>query len=253
MKTSIRAYRILEGIQNYHKADGSSHPFLSSTSDFGEPIGYYKNPGPDGEVVEIYTEGLHWSVGDKVFEVFFSEIDRVQPTDAKESKHIIIHTKNGMLFFHASKRAARKLLRFNGDAQISRSSDQRQPTSIPRRSHRPRRVMRPNESPRYVFASPLTYIRLYFSPSRSPTPWSAHALRSCGAATLEGSFGHQLAPPRPSATSEAGSGQRGWISFTTTQFAQTRNPLSGLAVNGPVLVPHGRRACFTDQQGERKQ
>lgn len=187
MKTSIRAHRIVEDIQNYHKADGSSHPFLGSTSDFGEPIGYYKNPGPDGEVVEIYTEGLHWSVGDEVFEVFFREIDRVQPTDAKESKHIINHTKKWNAFFHASKRAARKLLRFNGDARISRSSDQRQPTSIPRRSHRPRRVMRPNESPRYVFASPTHLHPLVLLPQPLP-----NALVGARASLLRRSYARRI-------------------------------------------------------------
>src|SRR5436190_14225884 len=91
MDTSVRAHRILAGLSNYHgvkQVDHWSSPECGQG--LGKPIGIYRNPGPQGAVVEIFAEGLSWLDNGRAMSVRFTEIVEVSLPSGKESEGLLL-------------------------------------------------------------------------------------------------------------------------------------------------------------------
>lgn len=96
MDTAVRAHRILGAMANYQKAS-STDDGLPRLADgrLGEPIGCYRNPGPEGEVIGIFADGLVWYEGDRSVELRFTDVTEVMLPSGKESEGLLLNMQDG--------------------------------------------------------------------------------------------------------------------------------------------------------------
>jgi hypothetical protein len=96
MDTAVRAHRILGAMANYQKAS-STDDCLQRLADgrLGEPIGCYRNPGPEGEVIGIFADGLAWHEDGRSVELRFTDVSEVTLPSGKESEGLLLHMKDG--------------------------------------------------------------------------------------------------------------------------------------------------------------
>lgn len=96
MNTSIRARRILAALANYqhveHVSDWPPEPFVAR---LGEPIGRYRNPGPAGDVVGIFADGVAWFEQGCSVEIKFVDIAEVMLPSGKESEGLLLKMRDG--------------------------------------------------------------------------------------------------------------------------------------------------------------
>jgi len=96
MNTAVRAHRILSAMANYQKAS-STDDWLPRLADerLGEPIGCYRNPGPEGEVIGIFAAGLAWYEGARSIRLRFTDVSEVTLPNGKESKGLLLNMQDG--------------------------------------------------------------------------------------------------------------------------------------------------------------
>jgi hypothetical protein len=96
MNAAIRAHRILAALANYQKAEQTdSWPLKLAASQLGEPIGCYRNPGSDGEVIGIFANGLTWLEGTDAVGLLFRDIAEVTLPSGKQSEGLLLKMRNG--------------------------------------------------------------------------------------------------------------------------------------------------------------
>lgn len=99
MDIAVRAHRILGAMANYQKAS-STDDWVPRLADgrLGEPIGCYRNPGPEGEVIGIFADGLAWYEGGRSVELRFTDVLEVTLPSGKESEGLLLHMQDGKQF-----------------------------------------------------------------------------------------------------------------------------------------------------------
>jgi len=96
MDTAIRAHRILGVMAHYQKAR-STDDWLQKLANgrLGKSIGFYRNPGPEGEVIGIFADGLAWYEGGQSIELCFAEVSEVTLPREKESEGLLLNMQDG--------------------------------------------------------------------------------------------------------------------------------------------------------------
>jgi len=96
MNTAVRAHRILGAMTHYQKASSTDDwlPKLAN-GQLGQPIGCYRNPGPEGEVIGIFADGLVWYEGGQSIELRFAEVSKVTLPSGKESEGLLLDMQDG--------------------------------------------------------------------------------------------------------------------------------------------------------------
>lgn len=96
MDTAVRAHRILAAMGNYQKAS-QADDWLPKLADgrLGEPIGCYRNPGPEGEVIGIFADGLAWDEGGRLVKLRFTDLSQVTLPSGKESEGLLLKMQDG--------------------------------------------------------------------------------------------------------------------------------------------------------------
>lgn len=97
MNTAARAYRILKQLTAFTEAK-SWHGDLAripAPLRFGELVGTYLNPGPDGTRLDVFVEGVTWFDQDQQRYVRFDEIEHVDLPDGKDSDALRIAVVSG--------------------------------------------------------------------------------------------------------------------------------------------------------------
>ncbi|MCL6711265.1 hypothetical protein M8R20_30160 [Pseudomonas sp. R2.Fl] len=96
MKVAVRAYRILFPMENFRKDWPQDVELLKIYGDgMGVPLGGYKNPDEDGEVVGFFDAGVAWRDGERVVKVKYSDLAEVDLSNEKESKSLVLVSKDG--------------------------------------------------------------------------------------------------------------------------------------------------------------
>lgn len=96
MTPAIRAYRILRPMKNYQKAEASDQwPAELAHGRLGAPIGAYRNPGPDGELIGIFEDGIAWREGSHVTAIRFAELVNVEFPNGKQSRGLLLIMRDG--------------------------------------------------------------------------------------------------------------------------------------------------------------
>ena len=96
MNAAIRAHRILAALSNYRKAGHADDwPSKSSGEHLGEPIGTYRNPGPQGDVIGIFADGLTWIHSGRAVDLRFTDIAEVMLPNGKESEGLLLKVRDG--------------------------------------------------------------------------------------------------------------------------------------------------------------
>jgi hypothetical protein len=96
MNTVIRARRILAALANYQSVGQvTDWPSESSNERLGEPIGRYRNPGPEGDVVGIFADGVAWFERGCSVELRFADIVEVTLPSGKESEGLLLRMHDG--------------------------------------------------------------------------------------------------------------------------------------------------------------
>ena len=96
MNAAIRAHRILRDLANYQKA-GHANEWISKLADdhLGEPVGCYRNPGAQNEVIGIFADGLAWSQNGRAVDLRFTDIAEVTLPREKESLELLLKLMDG--------------------------------------------------------------------------------------------------------------------------------------------------------------
>jgi hypothetical protein len=83
-------------MENYRKA-GPARDWPSSLADgrLGKAVGCYRNPGPDGEVVGIFADGMAWHESGHLIEVRFADLTDVKLPNEKQSLGLSLHLRDG--------------------------------------------------------------------------------------------------------------------------------------------------------------
>lgn len=98
MHVGIRAHRILSALAHYKEAGKADDwPLEVSGEHLGDPIGWYRNPGTQGEVVGIFADGLAWSQDGHPVALKFADIAEVMLSHGKESEGLLLKLRNGTL------------------------------------------------------------------------------------------------------------------------------------------------------------
>lgn len=81
---------------NYQKASPTDD-WLSKLADgrLGEAIGSYRNPGPEGEVIGIFADGMAWRQSDRSIEIRFADLAQVELPSGKESEGLLLLLRDG--------------------------------------------------------------------------------------------------------------------------------------------------------------
>lgn len=96
MDTAVRAHRILGAMANYQKANSTDDSLLRLTNGrLGEPIGCYRNPEPEDDVIGIFADGLAWHEGGHSVELRFSDVSKVTLISGKESEGLLLNMQDG--------------------------------------------------------------------------------------------------------------------------------------------------------------
>lgn len=96
MHTAVRAHRILTALTNYQEAGKvDDWPAELSGVHLGEPIGWYRNPGPQGDVIGIFADGLGWSQNGQAVDLVFADIVEVTLPSGKESEGLLLMVRDG--------------------------------------------------------------------------------------------------------------------------------------------------------------
>lgn len=91
MNTAIRAHRILSAMPNYSQVSSTdAWPSILTNGKLGLPIGSYQNPQPESDLIGIFENGIAWHDLDQLVIVQFSEIKRVEFSNEKESKELLL-------------------------------------------------------------------------------------------------------------------------------------------------------------------
>lgn len=96
MNPAIRSHRILAALSNYQNAENiGDWPSDVTCDDLGQSIGCYRNPGPQGEIIGIYADGLTWLDNGHAVGIRFADIVEVAVPSGKESEGLLLREKNG--------------------------------------------------------------------------------------------------------------------------------------------------------------
>lgn len=96
MDTAVRVHRVFGAMANYQKAnptDGWSIRLADGL--LGEPIGCYRNPEPEGDVICIFADGLAWHEGGRLVEVRFTDVSEVTLPSGKKSEGLLLKMQDG--------------------------------------------------------------------------------------------------------------------------------------------------------------
>jgi len=96
MNVATRAHRILAMMANYNKAMPTDQwPEKLGDGRLGEAIGCYQNPGPEGEVIGIFDEGMVWRDSGCWIELRFTDLAQVELPNGKESEGLLLRLQDG--------------------------------------------------------------------------------------------------------------------------------------------------------------
>lgn len=96
MNTAIRAHRILAAMANYRMAAQTDAWLLKlSNGRLGEPIGYYRNPGLEAEMIGVFSDGLAWYENDRSVAFRFADVSEVVLPTGKESEGLLLKMQDG--------------------------------------------------------------------------------------------------------------------------------------------------------------
>ena len=96
MNAAIRAHRILAALANYQKVESTDDwPSKPSGEYLGEPIGCYRNPGPQGDVIGVFVEGLTWFESGRAVDLRFADIAEGTLPSGKESEGLLLKVRDG--------------------------------------------------------------------------------------------------------------------------------------------------------------
>lgn len=96
MNVSIRARRILSAIPNYREAGQTDDwPSKLANGSLGEAIGCYRNPGPEGDLVGIFSDGLAWRESGSPIELRFVDVAQAELPRGKESEGLLLLMQDG--------------------------------------------------------------------------------------------------------------------------------------------------------------
>ena len=96
MNVAVRAHRILNAMANYQKASPTDDRLSKLAHErLGAAIGSYRNPGPAGEVVGIFADGMAWREGDRSIEIRFADLAEVALPNGKESEGLSLRLRDG--------------------------------------------------------------------------------------------------------------------------------------------------------------
>ncbi|GAA4337996.1 hypothetical protein GCM10023165_16420 [Variovorax defluvii] len=99
MDTAVRAHRILGAMANCQKANspGDTLPKLADVR-LGDLIGCYQNPGPEGETIGIFADGLAWNEGGRLIELSFADVQEGSLPSEKASEGVLLTMRDGKQF-----------------------------------------------------------------------------------------------------------------------------------------------------------
>jgi hypothetical protein len=96
MNVAVRAHRILAAMANYQKASPTDDwPSKLADGRLGEAIGCYRNPGPEGEVIGIFADGMAWCESGRSIELRFADLAQVELPSGKESEGLLLLLRDG--------------------------------------------------------------------------------------------------------------------------------------------------------------
>ncbi|MFV3126487.1 hypothetical protein [Niveispirillum sp. KHB5.9] len=96
MYAQIRAHRILSKLPNFERIQSDENCFISDRDiDLGVIIGVYHNTDLDGEDVHVFSDGIRWKTGNKLYNVKYREILSIDLENKKDSKALVLHLING--------------------------------------------------------------------------------------------------------------------------------------------------------------
>lgn len=96
MKADVRAHRILSQLSNY-KVIGKDNEWPSKLPNgrLGDPIGCYRNPGAEGEVIGIFADGVAFFSAGLVVYLRYVDIVKVSLPSGKESEGLLLTIIDG--------------------------------------------------------------------------------------------------------------------------------------------------------------
>lgn len=99
MDAAVRAHRILGAMTNYENIRPTDDELMMRAGGrLGKPIGCYRNPGPDGEVIGILADGLLWHEGGRLVELRYADVSEVKLPSGGVSEGLLLHTQDGKQF-----------------------------------------------------------------------------------------------------------------------------------------------------------
>ena len=96
MNVAVRAHRILNAMADYQKASPTDDRLSKlAHARLGAAIGSYRNPGPAGEGIGIFADGMAWRESDRSIEIRFADLAEVDLPHGKESDGLLLHLRDG--------------------------------------------------------------------------------------------------------------------------------------------------------------
>ncbi|WP_421694494.1 hypothetical protein [Aestuariivirga sp.] len=80
---------------NYRKSQEKDENSEGVNEHLGQAIGSYHNPGPTGEVVKVYCNGISWKADDNLVKVRFAELTKIEVPIGKESEALLLTLNDG--------------------------------------------------------------------------------------------------------------------------------------------------------------
>lgn len=86
----------MAAMTNYQKASPTDDwPSKFVDGRLGEAVGCYRNPGPDGEVIGIFAEGMAWRECGRSIEFRFADLTQAELPSGKESEGLLLLLRDG--------------------------------------------------------------------------------------------------------------------------------------------------------------
>ena len=86
----------MAALANYQKAIPTDDwPSKLADGRLGEAIGWYRNPGPEGEVIGIFADGMAWRESGRSIELRFADLAQVDLPSGKESEGLLLLLRDG--------------------------------------------------------------------------------------------------------------------------------------------------------------
>lgn len=96
MDTAVRAHRTLAAMANYHNASPADDWLQElAYGRLGKAIGCYRNPGPEGEVIGFFADGLAWFEDGRSVAIRFADVSEVTLPSGKESEGLLLKMQDG--------------------------------------------------------------------------------------------------------------------------------------------------------------